>query len=503
MKKFIALTLAVIMLASSMCLSAFAAETEATTTYNYVAFGDSIASGYGLSGDDHAFDPALILTEDLINDPVKQAYAAVFGEYLAQLGAEKGIQTTTTNLSTTAYRAEDVAETILTEGTKGEICEWILEKFVGPNASEPLLNYHNIFSEYLPDADLVTIELGANDIIMAMVFPMVQSENPVLVASAVSVALVLFGKDVTFALGAGLTLLDQYKDQITVDVIKEAAAFIKEALKSLDKFVEQSAAHVQEAVQAVKTVNDHADIVLVGMFNPFGNSLEYQGQIRDIYTVVHNIFQKAIASLIEKSQTSDTESIKALAPVSGSFTEIAEAIASKAKEAIMYVASMIADEITYPIQYLLIGRTVDPQIKYLNELLAQIAEEEGATFVDIYDISNECNLDPHPDAQGHQEIAEHLEAALAELVSDAMDAKKEAETAYVYGDVDLDGEVAIFDTTLIQRALVDMDELTPLQEELADVDADGDMSIMDATAIQRYLAGVEGEANRIGQPYVA
>ena len=56
------------------------------------------------------------------------------------------------------------------------------------------------------------------------------------------------------------------------------------------------------------------------------------------------------------------------------------------------------------------------------------------------------------------------------------------------GDVDLDGDITIIDATLIQRFLVDLENLSDEALAQADADRDGDVSILDATAIQRYLA---------------
>ena len=58
------------------------------------------------------------------------------------------------------------------------------------------------------------------------------------------------------------------------------------------------------------------------------------------------------------------------------------------------------------------------------------------------------------------------------------------------GDVDLDGEVSIMDVTMIQRYLVDVDELNPIQQLLADTDGDGAVGIVDATCIQRWLVSM-------------
>lgn len=64
-----------------------------------------------------------------------------------------------------------------------------------------------------------------------------------------------------------------------------------------------------------------------------------------------------------------------------------------------------------------------------------------------------------------------------------------ADSNYIRGDADGDGEVTIRDATTIQRRLVEIP--TPsFDERAADVDGDG-LNITDATSIQRYLAQFE------------
>lgn len=57
-----------------------------------------------------------------------------------------------------------------------------------------------------------------------------------------------------------------------------------------------------------------------------------------------------------------------------------------------------------------------------------------------------------------------------------------------YGDVDLDGDIAIIDATLIQRHLAKLSTLTDEQLSVAKVSTNEQLSILDATYIQRLLA---------------
>ena len=145
--------------------------------------------------------------------------------------------------------------------------------------------------------------------------------------------------------------------------------------------------------------------------------------------------------------------------------------------------TIAANELAYPIQYLTAGKNVDPQIKLLNTRLQEIADRNGATFVDVYDISNECNTDPHPTAAGHKEIADRLSATMRSTILTRMGVIVEN----ALGDANGDGIISVADVTAIQRFISEI-SVENFNEALADVNNDGKITIDDATLIQRYLA---------------
>lgn len=66
-----------------------------------------------------------------------------------------------------------------------------------------------------------------------------------------------------------------------------------------------------------------------------------------------------------------------------------------------------------------------------------------------------------------------------------------AETEYLLGDVNLDSEVTISDSTLIQKYLASLCSLSDIQLKNADTTGDEIVSILDVTLIQKYLADEE------------
>lgn len=496
-KRILSVILAVAMLGSIAAVAASAEETP-EKTFKYVALGDSIAAGYGLTARGTANDPALILSEDLIANPIQDAYAHVFGERLAAIGAEYGYTTTATNLSTTAYRAEDIAKTITTPGYKGVVAAYILETFVGKGSSDALLPYHDIFNKYLPDADMVSIQLGGNDIIMGIIYPMIQSDNPILNDAAVAVALLLFGRTPTEAMGAGVKMLVRDKDKITLKHVAEATKFFADVKKNAQKYVTDSANYVDSVVDTVKEVNPNADIAVVGMYNPYGNSLMYDGQIRDVCNVMQNMFVKAVDEAVDINITvGDVEIVPSeqaaqksdnLNSVAIELTDIVvddDYFTEMRKERVKALLTIAAEELAYPIQYLTAGKNVDPQMRQLNTLLQEIAEKQGATYVDVYDISNECNTDPHPTSAGHKEIADRLEAAMKDTIVERMSGKASEES--VIGDVNGDGIVDINDATHLQKYLAGF-TLDYIDLDAADINGDGNVTVSDVTDLQRILS---------------
>ena len=71
----------------------------------------------------------------------------------------------------------------------------------------------------------------------------------------------------------------------------------------------------------------------------------------------------------------------------------------------------------------------------------------------------------------------------------------------LFGDVDGDGAITISDATIIQRAGIDLKQLSTFQKELADVNGDGRVSVLDTTCIQKYLAEYTSGCGKTGESY--
>ncbi len=434
-KKILAVVLSTVMVSSSATLIATAEETKPAKTYDYVALGDSIAAGFGLSSDGTAAsmmaDPAFVITEDLIANPIQEAYAQVFGTYLAEWGKERGYTTTATNLSTTGFRAEDVAQAILSENFHSDMATAVVGGFLGEYGIQAMSKYHDFFMQYLPQAELVSIQLGGNDIVLGMLMPMMANENPILKAAGASMIMVVAGFGVDMAIQSGKNIIENNKDNITYETITEAATYMSSLVNDTDSYVSNSAENVKKVVDAVQTVNSDTDIALIGMFNPYGNSLVCDGQVYDMATVIKNIFTRAAEEVCgqkldtddEVELLSDEETEEKVDKYSQYVAELKQRVAKlkqQNKEKMTQLLAIVSDEVAYPMQYLLVGKNIEPSLLSLNEKLQTVADEKGCVYVDVYGISNECNFDPHPNAQGHHDIADIMKETLADTVLDKM-----------------------------------------------------------------------------------
>ena len=594
--KVLAALISAVTLSSATGITAFAAENENNRTngdFKYVALGDSIAAGFGLAGGDLTQDPALIITDELLADPVKGAYPAIFTEYIDKLGEERGYNVKGTNLASTAYRAEDIENTIKTPGYKGAFASSILEAYLGEGSSDVLIPYHDTYTKYLTEADLVSIQLGGNDIIMSIVPQMVGSENPVLKAAGISLMLTLFGTDTKTAIGGGLQVIAESKDSITSEDFLEAASFMYNIGARADALVDESANHVKGVVEAVKELNSDADIALVGMYNPYRTPEESEEIKEDIFAVLGKVYAAAanaaaesedeltaggkqsidyinglkdkvakineIKSVMEKyndaaelqellamiAEYDDINEVKTLAELVSSsegkpenqelmdimlsyddiselqavidiirnYDDISEltelmAVMTKYRTANQTaVANAIASEVAAPLAMKATGKNVDPQMRRLNEKLMDVAEETGAVYVDVYGISPEDDFDPHPNANGHKEIAEILYDTMSERITERMkvEEKPEApetteetlpaeETAAcnfrIVGDVNGDGMINSADAAYILAHSSGLVQLSDDDKKYADIDGNKRVDIIDAillmSCIDRY-----------------
>ena len=285
--KFKKLTAAAVSLAmlANCCLTSVAAS-DKQKQYDYVAIGDSIAAGYGLEGK-LTDDRSVILNKELIDDPVKSAYPSLFGTYLEKLGEEKGYKTTAVNISSVAYTAGDIANTIRDKNYKSKTATYVFDT-VGVD-SDVLLSYHDLFNEYIANAELVSINLGANDVCAAIAEPMIDSDNPLFKAAVQAMMLTVVGNDAETVISGAYSALKSAGREITSKDITEFVDYFAGLPKNTDKLLDTMAANVTNTIEAVREVNPDADIVIVNMYNPFATPKDMQ--VKDISEILSDVYK--------------------------------------------------------------------------------------------------------------------------------------------------------------------------------------------------------------------
>ena len=167
-------------------------------------------------------------------------------------------------------------------------------------------------------------------------------------------------------------------------------------------------------------------------------------------------------------------------------------------------ANAIAAEIAAPMAMQAAGKNVDPQMRRLNEKLIEVAAETGATYVDVYGISPENDFDPHPNANGHKEIADILFNTMSETISERMAVPEPVEepapeetlpaeevSNYNYrvlGDVNGDDEVNTDDAMLIMSHVLGYIQLPDADLRYADINEDGEIDWYDSYVLMLFTS---------------
>lgn len=455
LKKVIAVLSSAALMSSLTAQVAGAQEIE-EKVYNYVALGDSIAAGFGLEKLDEqnpiGSDRAIILTEDLIENPVDCAYPNIFGGqsvknpgYLATLGERYGYEVNATNLAIPAYRAEDIIKVITEEDSIGDFAMQIFG-MTGKNREELkqlLGHYHELYEEYLTDADLVSVQLGGNDYLLIMLFDMYGQQNPVVQAIAGALTASLLGMDVQTSFTWGIGSLTSSLDggEVTPEMLAEAAQYFKGLQDRSGELVVKAANSVEGVIDAVKSVNETADIALLNMYNPYGDGFgldnlddAVKSQLQEMIALVKAIFAKAAEKYTDDSpvyvitQTHDALPTGAVSVVMAqqaekdidSFSNLINSLDGFTEEELKEALTKVVEEIGVPVARVLAAEGADPYIKQLDGLLADIANRKGCVLVDTYGITPSGSFDPHPGEQGHMEIAKRMYNTLESLVISRM-----------------------------------------------------------------------------------
>ena len=126
---------------------------------------------------------------------------------------------------------------------------------------------------------------------------------------------------------------------------------------------------------------------------------------------------------------------------------------------------------------------------------SQTEVEDGYDYIEIYDGKDNLIGTYTGTTLASQCITVTGDTVRIRLISDSsnscygfsIDSIVAEPNALSLGDVNGDGEITILDSTCIQKYIVQLEDFTDKQKEVADVNGDGTIDIMDSTQIQKYI----------------
>lgn len=468
--------------------------------------------------------------------------------------------------------------------------------------------YHDLYVQELSKADLVSVNVGANDLLEQLMFAINQLglgddytvnyvdgtmyydnlANPVVYMVWQSLFSLMCGNSMDSVKATLEKQIKYYKDDITVEDVVELMQFMQtDNVKTiLDEFAHTATDNFKVIVDDIIELNPDVDFAFIGSFAPFGTSYECDGKTYDIPTVTKDIiaiiFDEVFGckagddgSVSANSAEPSTEEIEAgcdrfdravaelerFDKTTKNGSEMTRASLSNCKDKLNSILQRVLAEIQYPLMHLLLGEPALDAVAYFNSTISDYADSYGVPYIDIYDIPNENNFNPHPTAAGHKHIADKIINKLVnnveveksdngvvnfppttvysventytvtpndgfdvesifvngnavdfdrndngvctfKLKADCEDMKITvnycpAKAEHLIGDINDDKLIDATDITLLQ--LYVSGGYGEVNEMLADVNKDGKIDVNDISLIQQYISGKVIESNYCGE----
>ena len=260
-KRIVAVVLAVMMMVSVLCVSSFAANSSNVQHYNkYVILGDSVASGYGLvQGDDYY---GYLRPQGLM---ITGMYGTLVSE---EVGASEVV-----NYSRSGLRTSDLLRLLDTDFEYDAFSNTAIG-YEGGTSLEDFEAMQSTVNDDLADADLITINIGSNDMF---------SQG------------LLYGTYVVNYGGLG------YLNPAMIP------AFLYGFAKGLVEF----GGYWTQVINHIRSINDDATIVAIGLYNPYlhqtlvtDGNLEI-GRLVDANTAIINMYLESMCDLRDEYEYCD------------------------------------------------------------------------------------------------------------------------------------------------------------------------------------------------------
>ena len=406
-KRSISLLLVLLVLLETVSMTAYAKATDAPEMPYYVAIGDSIAGGYGLHGNEtkQLFADFHFLT-NVVHNSANTCYPRLVANAIARetTGAKCAQDSEFANLGAPGVAVKDYYD-IYKETDPNKRQSYInpfwesaipmMTKVMAPGEEIdwPAFQWGPTIVEETKKADLITFQLGANDVMQPFWTKMTTHENPLIMLMGYLFKMATLEIDLTkIDLSAALKNLSDGGENgldlramlagINEDTIRECIEFFN--ADNFSRILLDSANEVREVYGAtldqVRELNPTAKIIVVGEYNPYGSSNEYHGVNYTPVRIVTQLYAELTVGL----------------PI---------------------ISRQLLEGIQYMLVYNVLGKTTQGALDRLNEIAQTAAEERGLPFVNIMGkVENEARIAIHPTAKQHAQIADAiLEVLLPEI----------------------------------------------------------------------------------------
>lgn len=330
-----------------------------TKKYNkIVSMGDSTVAGLGLEG----FDDSLqsIISMSNAKNSMKNCYPRILEEYLdGKLISNLGNSALTT-----------IGLYAALTGTQSNF-----NYLVGINMDE---TYYNVFVNYgeICDADLITVQVGLNELLFGIVSEMIAIEGVTDVVATELCQVVIRGGTLQEVIEAFVKTMKSETDFeiYSKAIIEMLKIFENSNLETIfDKSIVTVREYLPKVVAALHDLNPDADIALIGYYNPY--------RISNIKSVNYRKY----ADLLSNP------------------TKAVDILTDDAALAEMF------SELDYPAAALLLNSVSDEAVKKANSYIEACAKNDPkATYIDVTGISKTPGLSVYPDKQGHIDIADRI-----------------------------------------------------------------------------------------------
>ena len=453
MKRIVALGLAVLLLLQLMPVYVLAADPESAhgpKTPYYVAIGDSITSGYGLSSDTELELLHLDVAGNVHGSPEASYPRLVANGLKAALTGDpeaKAKNEEFANLGIPALRMSDIAYIITGKQIDGTNLDslWLLAKALGKSENAVAQELHDIFVKELGKADIVTLNVGANDMLVNMMSDCLQDDNPLIMLFGVIgmlgaievnldnigdlaglVSVLPIGKEASVPAEKAdndiAGMLKELLASITMDDVKEFLTYIQtdELGKRMTEYVSDVEDYYDDVYDAVKSLCKKKDvsISIVGCLNPYGNTVTYKGQryfgAEAAVALLREIARMAVSTVLLGDKLTDynfhlDSALASVRKTSDLMAEETDAVANEKSLLDMFgLSEIFLEGIEYTLMYNFLGVPAQVGINNLNWYGEELAEEKDVPF--IYTCDRVPRYKPgmgvHPNAEGHQAIAD-------------------------------------------------------------------------------------------------